>query len=375
VVVIAMLLVVAMAFAISRAIVKPLGQMVTGTRAVAAGDLTQVLSVNSQDEIGQLSEAFNAMAIQLKQLIRRIMSNAEQLAASCEELNASAEQSTQATHQIAGSINDVAKGTEDQLAAVRECSSTAEKMSVNIQQVATNATKVAGQSTQAADKAQEGNKSVEKAIEQMTNIERTVNKSTQVVTKLGERSMKIGKIVDTISGIAGQTNLLALNAAIEAARAGENGRGFAVVAEEVRKLAEQSQGAAKQIAIMIGEIQDDTEQAVLTMNDGTREAKLGAEVINKTGQVFTEIETMVIQVSEQVQDISVTIQQMAVNSYKIVGSIEKIGDLNTNTAGEAQTVSAATEEQLASIEEIASFSQALGKMAQELQTAVNKFRI
>ncbi len=149
----------------------------------------------------------------------------------------------------------------------------------------------------------------------MTNFERSVNKSTHVVAKLGERSTKIGKIVDTISGIAGQTNLLALNAAIEAARAGENGRGFAVVAEEVRKLAEQSQGAAKQIASMIGEIQEDTEQAVLTMNDGTREAKLGAEAINKTGQVFTEIETMVTQVSEQVQDISVTIQQMAVNSY------------------------------------------------------------
>jgi len=121
------------------------------------------------------------------------------------------------------------------------------------------------------DRANDGGQTIELAIAQMGKIETTVNSSAQVVSKLGERSKEIGQIVATISGIAGQTNLLALNAAIEAARAGEQARGFTVVAEEVRKLAEQSQEATKKIAVLIGEIQGDTDNAVVAMNNGTRE--------------------------------------------------------------------------------------------------------
>ncbi|MCM0759498.1 methyl-accepting chemotaxis protein [Sporomusa sphaeroides DSM 2875] len=131
-----------------------------------------------------------------------------------------------------------------------------EQISDGISEVAANSDYVSSNSGQAADKAQEGNTAVDKAVSQMIHIEQTVNNSSQVVAKLGERSKEIGQIVDTISGIAGQTNLLALNAAIETARAGEQGKGFAVVAEEVRNLAEQSQTAAKQIAALINEIRE-----------------------------------------------------------------------------------------------------------------------
>jgi len=196
-----------------------------------------------------------------------------------------------------------------------------------------------------------------------------------VVAKLGERAKEIGQIVDTIAGIAGQTNLLALNAAIEAARAGEQGRGFAVVAEEVRKLAEQSQEAAGKIAELIGEIQGDTDKAVVAMNDGTREVKTGAEVVNAAGAAFREIVTLVSQVSVSVKEISAAVQEMAGGSQQIVGAVKKIDTLSKSSAAEAQSVSAAAEEQLASMEEIASSSQALAQLAQDLQAAVAKFRI
>jgi methyl-accepting chemotaxis protein len=195
------------------------------------------------------------------------------------------------------------------------------------------------------------------------------------VTTLGERSKEIGQIVDTISGIAGQTNLLALNAAIEAARAGEQGRGFAVVAEEVRKLAEQSQDAAKQIAVLISEIQSDTDRAVVAMEDGTREVMLGAEVVNDSGKAFQEIADMVTNVSSQIREISVSIEQMAVGSQQIVESVKEMDELSKKSSGEAQTVSAATEEQSASMEEIASSSQALAHLAMNLREAVSKFQI
>lgn len=359
----------------ARSISRPVNQLAAVAQKVAGGDLTEQVQVDRQDEIGQLAAAFNTMVVQLKNLVKQITINAEQVAASSEELTASAEQSAQASNQVATSIADVASGSTEQLNAANETSAVVEQMSAGIQQIAANTSQVAAQSAQAADKAQDGGRAVEKAVRQMGHIEDTVNTSAKVVTKLGERSKEIGQIVDAISGIAGQTNLLALNAAIEAARAGEQGRGFAVVAEEVRKLAEQSQEAAKKIAELIGEIQGDTDKAVVAMNEGTREVKTGAEVVNAAGAAFQEIAILVTQVSDQVKEISAAIQQMATGSQQIVGSVKKIDDLSKKSASESQSVSAATEEQLASMEEIASSSQALAALAQDLQSAVARFRV
>lgn len=361
---------------IAARIAKPLVILEGAVNRISDGDLSlNKIDVYSQDELGRLARAFETMVANLRNLVQQIGTSSEQVAASSEELTASSEQAAQASNQIATSITDMASGTSEQLAAANDTSAVVEQMSASIQQVAANANQVAAQSAQAADRAKEGDKAVEKAVTQMGQIENTVNTSAQVVAKLGERSKEIGQIVDTISGIAGQTNLLALNAAIEAARAGEQGRGFAVVAEEVRHLAEQSQEAAKKIAELIGEIQGDTGKAVLAMNDGTREVKTGAEVVNAAGNAFREIAELVNQVSSQVKEISAAIQQMATGSEQIVDSVKKIDDLSKKSAAESQSVSAATEEQLASMEEIATSSQALADLAQSLQAAVTKFRI
>jgi len=360
----------------ARSIAKPIQTLEGAANRIAGGDLSQTsLGIASNDEIGRLAKSFEQMAQNVRALIKQIHSNAEQLAASSEELTASAEQSAQASNQVAISMTDVAAGANDQLAATTDTSAIVEEMSAGIEQIAANANLVSGQSEQAAGKAINGGAAVDKAVSQMTLIENTVNTSAQVVAKLGERSKEIGQIVDTISGIAGQTNLLALNAAIEAARAGEQGKGFAVVAEEVRKLAEQSEEAAKKIASLIGEIQTDTDKAVEAMNNGTREVKTGADVVNAAGVSFREIADLVTEVSDQIKQMSGAIQQMATGSQHIVGSVKKIGDLSKKSAGEAQSVSAATEEQLASMEEISTSSRALATLAQELQGAVAKFRV
>jgi methyl-accepting chemotaxis protein len=361
---------------INRIIATPLNEMVAFCKQLAAGDFRDnSRKIVRKDEIGQVADALTDMRDALRTLMKHINESAEQLAGSSEELTASAEQSAQAANQVAESITDVANGAEQQLNVANNTSTVVQQMSASIQRVAANANEVAGQTSLAADKAKEGNDSVDKAINQMASIEQAVTTSAQVVSKLGERSKEIGQIVDTISGIAGQTNLLALNAAIEAARAGEQGRGFAVVAEEVRKLAEQSQDAAKQIAVLIGEIQGDTDRAVASMYDGTREVKLGAEVVNASGKSFQEIADMVTRVSSQVKEISTAIELMASGSQQIVESVKEIDELSKNASGEAQTVSAATEEQSASMEEIASSSQALAHLAMDLREAVGKFQI
>lgn len=374
--IICLLIATAAIIMIARRFAKPIALIRDECLLLAKGDLRErEAKVSSEDEIGQLAKGFRDMRTNLRNLVGKVHSQSEQLAASSEELTASAEQSAQAANQVAVSITEVANGAEQQVTTINATSAVVEEMSVRIQEVTDNTNLVAGKSSQAAEKAKEGGKSVEKAVSQMTQIEQTVNHSAQVVEKLGERSKEIGQIVDTISGIAGQTNLLALNAAIEAARAGEQGRGFAVVAEEVRKLAEQSQDAAKQIAQLISEIQGDTDKAVIAMNEGTYEVKVGTEVVTTAGHAFGEIAALVREVSSQVMEISVSVQQMARGSQQIVSSVKAIDALSKNASGEAQTVSAATEEQSASMEEIASSSQSLANLAQELTEAVSQFHI
>lgn len=360
----------------ARRIASPIEALEAAANRIAAGDISHAtLGIATNDEIGRLGKSFEQMTRNLHALIRKTVGAVEQVAASAEELTASAEQSAQAANQIAAAITGVASGTSEQLAASAETSTVVGQMSANIKEIAANANKVALQSAQAADKAKDGDRTVESAVIQMASIEETVTSSAQVVARLGERSKEIGQIVDTIAGIAGQTNLLALNAAIEAARAGEQGRGFAVVAEEVRHLAEQSQDAAKRIAELIAEIQGDTGHAVNAMNNGTREVKTGAEVVNAAGSAFREIAGLVTTVSGAIKEISAKLQQLADGSQSIVGSVEKIDQLGRKSAEESQHVSAAAEEQLAAMEEIASSSKALSGLADDLRAAVAGFRI
>jgi methyl-accepting chemotaxis protein len=188
-------------------------------------------------------------------------------------------------------------------------------------------------------------------------------------------SSMFGVLVETISAIAGQTNLLALNAAIEAARAGEQGRGFAVVADEVRKLAEQSNEAAKKIAEMIGKIQSDTGEVIIVMNRGANEVVLGNEVVRSAGDAFSKIESQIHQMIVEMKNISLAIQGTANDSNHVVTAVQDIDKVSKNTVYQTQTVSAATEEQSASMHEIASSSRNLVEMAGYLQEMVDKFKV
>ena len=369
-------LAIATSLVISRGISSIAQQLVAAAHQIANGEITREdVRANTTDEMGQMAVAFSQMKANLRELITHVVGASEQVGASSEELTASANQSAMAAGQVAEAVASIAHGTEQQMGAIDATSAVVEQMSAGVQQVAANANEVSMLSNKAADAAHTGGEAIEKAMRQMQQIENAVGASAGMVGTLGARSQEIGQIVDTIAGIAGQTNLLALNAAIEAARAGEQGRGFAVVAEEVRKLAEQSQEAAKQIADLIGVIQQDTDQTVLSMDAGTREVKVGTEVVNVAGTAFREIADLVTQVSGQVREISAAMQQMASGSEQIVSSVKDIDSFSKKAVESTQNVSAATEEQSASVEEIAAASQALAKMAEGLQAAVSKFKI
>lgn len=373
--VIALLISLLAGWAISRMIARRLQIIVTSLQSVAEGDLAQRVQVMAKDEIGVLGHALNTTTQHLRNLVSHIVQSAEQLTAASEELTSGAEQSALATDRIAATINQVAEGAEKQVSATDDTKVVIEEMSVGIQQIASDTSDVAEMTEKTSDAAYKGENAVNLAVSQMATIEVTVTRSSEVVSKLGERSNEIGKIVDTISGIASQTNLLALNAAIEAARAGEQGRGFAVVAEEVRKLAEQSQEAAKHIASLIHQIQTETDQAVIAMKAGTHEVQVGTQVVTSAGQSFKEIVDLINKVTGQVRGISAAIQQMAGGSQQIVESVRHIDEISQDAAGHTQTVSAAAQEQSASMQEIVASSESLATMAQDLQNEVTRFKL
>ena len=354
----------------------PIKAMLGNVQEVAAGNLTgEEIFVSSMNEIGQLGIEFNKMNKRLKELILQVSQATEQVSASSEELTASAQQSAQASNQVAAAIAQVAQGSEKQLTAVDNTAAVVQQMSDGIQQVASNAGNVSAVADKAFQAGQDGKTSIEQVIAQMDSIEQGTVQVGDAIGKLSASSKQIGEIVGVISAIAAQTNLLALNAAIEAARAGEQGRGFAVVADEVRKLAEQSGDAAKQISSLIDENKQNIELAVEAMQNGNSEVKRGIAVVGSAGDAFAKIASLVQEVSAEVREISAAVEEMASGSEQMVESMNDIKKVSKNTVGETQTVSAATEEQSASMQEIASASQNLAKMAEGLQVAIARFRL
>lgn len=367
-------LAVSMMFA--RHISKPLGMIAERIKRVADGDLNiGGVRVKNKDEIGQLAHDFQRMAENLREIIGQVTMTSQQVAATAEELSASSEETGRATEQIATSIQNVSTGAERQVESTDQARHVVTEISAGIQQIASSVMSANDSSQEASRTANSGNQEVIKAVEQMKLINEKSIAMVDVVNVLGNKSNEIGKIVSLITEIAEQTNLLALNAAIEAARAGEHGKGFAVVADEVRKLAEQSGKAAGQISQLIREIQNDTKYAVQAMNESQVVVEKGITLVDHAGNAFDNITHAVDKVSSKMQEVSAAVQQINAGTQMMVNAIDEITESVKEGAENTQSVAAATEEQNASIEEIAAVANTLSTMADELQQAVNRFKL
>ncbi|MFT8343120.1 MAG: methyl-accepting chemotaxis protein [Clostridium beijerinckii] len=378
IVIIASILIILLGILITKRITKRLNDFVVYIGSLSQGDFSVRIkeeSLNDKSEFGVVSNAIDKMTKNIIELIKQLGNTSEQLVLSSEELTASAEQSADASNLVASAVTTMAHGADEQFSFANSTNKVVENISNKINVVSENTKSVSSLTDKAKISANAGEDAVEKAMSQMEIIEKKTSETSLIISELEEKSVKIGQILDTIQGISEQTNLLALNAAIESARAGEAGKGFSVVAEEIRKLAEQSQEATKEIAGIINDVQNKTNSAVAVMNENSKEVKTGADVVDVAGTSFQEILQMIIEISKQIHEISDSITEVTVGTKESVDSVNNIKNISSNIADETQTISAAAEEQLASVEEIASSSKLLSQMSEELRRIIAKFKI
>ncbi|GAB1371114.1 hypothetical protein MASR1M45_11760 [Candidatus Kapaibacterium sp.] len=234
-------------------------------------------------------------------------------------------------------------------------------MSRTITENAMSASRTAEVATKNSTMASESGKVVEQTVQKMKDIAGVVQNSANSIEQLGESSKQIGEIISVIDDIADQTNLLALNAAIEAARAGEQGRGFAVVADEVRKLAERTTEATKQIAKMIKGIQQETEQAVVAMNKGTVEVQSGIQLADRAGESLKQILTSTHEVLDMVNQIAAASEEQSATSEQISKNVIAISKVTADSTSR--------------IEDVAKTADELAQLTEQLRDLVMTFKV
>ena len=323
-----------LAMFLTNMIVKPIKKVVERVEEIAKGNLMgDELKVKSKDEVGVLTSSVNEMVASLRNLIGELNASAENLAASAEEISAS--------------TDEIAKGSQQQAGDASSSSEMAKEMANAVQAVSQNAEQAAQLTETTLEAASEGGEVIHGTVEGMKEISRKIN-------DLSSKSVQIGEIIEVIDDIAEQTNLLALNAAIEAARAGEAGKGFAVVADEVRKLAERSSKATREISDLIQSIQENTEESVKAVDEGN-------ERTNKAGNSFKEIIKLVRDSANKVSEIAAASEEQASQSSEVQLAVENIASVSEQTS--------------ASVQETATTASELAKMSETLNGLASKFKL
>lgn len=361
---------------LTNSIRRPVNTLVAAARQMATGDFTVDLrAAQVKDELGQMNDAFIEMKNNTKHLITQVAAAATNVASSSEELSAGADETGKAIQQVAQTVQEVARGSQETTQNVNAAQQNVSQTAKAIEGVSRDIEDVAAYATQAAAQGNEGKKSADQAVTLIDHAAGSVQQTTQVVVSLGGKTKQIAEFISIITGIADQTNLLALNAAIEAARAGDAGRGFAVVAEEVRKLAEESNGAAGNITKLVRSIEEEMRTALTAMEKSNEEVTAGAKTVSQASAMLTEIVKGVDALTERVQGISAAAEEINASTGEVVHSMQSVAAVAEENAAASEEVSSATEEQTASMEEIGASANALARLAQDLQALVSKFKV
>ncbi|MEN1990658.1 methyl-accepting chemotaxis protein [Paenibacillus hubeiensis] len=358
-----------------RSIHRPLAQLTEAASKVSSGDLTVQVGLKRKDEFGKLGDSFDAMTSSLRGVLGEVHDTSSQLAASSEQLMASSEQTSRATEQVAELMQDAATGTGKQNDSLAATGQLVEEMSHGVKEISASAEDAARIAGEASAKSEAGMVTVEEAVAHIRQVNGESEAVSAVIEDLRSKNDEIVAIVADITAIAKQTNILALNASIEAARAGEHGRGFAVVAEEVKSLAQHSGRSAGRISELMREMHEKTD-AVHSAFARTGEGMLkGSALITEAGEAFHTIRSAVQQVAAQVQEVSTASRAIDGGMGHVTKAVNDTIQLSDQIAAGTEDGSAAAQQQLATMEEVAASSAALSKMAEDLQEMIERFKL
>ncbi len=299
---------------------------------------------------------------------------AERVTMASGNVSSSIVQVMSASKQISESIQQIASGSQSQAKNIESINKLMHEMNCSINDVTAGARKTSQDAVKANIEAKKGSENAKVAMRKMDELHVAVNDSAKIVQDLGEKSKKIGQIVDVITSIASQTNLLALNAAIEAARAGDAGRGFAVVAESIRKLAEESAKAAEEINSLIGEVREQTARAVEAMNKGTNEVDESNRIVAESLKSLEDISRLIDMTAAKAQEIAAMTEKQATDTQRVVKDVEEMAAVIEESAAGTEEVSASSEETTSTAEHVASMAGDLAKIADELKAEVSKLK-
>lgn len=357
-------------------VMKSISSVVDKTQRVAEGDLTVLPDAkHSKDEFGSISKSVDYMIETIKQLISGIADHASEVTRSSIQLTKASQESAAAAEHVALNIQDVANGSEVQARGAEETSKAIEEMTVGIQRIAENTATVAEHSASTSHQADQGQEALVRLIDQMNEVKNVINKLSGTIGTLESRSQQIGAIAENITAFANQTNILSLNASIEAARAGEHGRGFAVVAGEIRKLAANSLESAEGINQLVQVTQSEIAGASAYMDQSMEEVERGGERMKELRQNLDVIAASIIQMTEQLHENSTITEQMSASSQQVSASMEQSASTAALNLGKTESVAAATEEQLALMDNISSAAGHLTEIVSELDRAISHFKV
>ncbi|MED2839032.1 methyl-accepting chemotaxis protein [Bacillus wiedmannii] len=359
-------------FLIVRNALAPLRDLREGLRRVGEGDLSIKLE-ERPDDIGIINAYFNNTIEKFKGIIDKVKQTAEQVSSSSQELSVSTKENSMAVQGIVSSIVELRAGVQSQETSVPKYLSIVYKMEDKMEEITNIAKQMAKESEGMKHHSVKGNGVIEQTINQMNIIQNAVQDLSSIIHSLETRSKEISDIVNVITGISNQTNSLALNASIEASRAEATGKGFAVV-NEVRKLAEQTEASAKDIAKLIGETQVETEEAVVSIQKASKEVESGIKLFQSSGAFFEKISKSAQSVTSQVRVVSSNSSDILQSSQNIVRVVNELSLIANKYANSSNNIEESMKEQEMSVQDIAELASSLSWLSQELQELIGEFK-